>query len=301
MFPRNPQTSLNLDRPLNVFTRSKVRGLRPSRKQTVHGDLQFFDQKWFRQIRQSIRFEKSERARRDHVPGNKKNLVPNRTPGANERVVEGDAIKPRHAQVADHQIVIASGDARETFLAVERGFDPVAFLAQDVDDQLCNRRLVFDHENVTGGNHAGLVRNLQQRRCAVFRRNRDHRQVNNESRAHAWKAFDRHFPAVLLHDSVNDRESQAGSDPERLGREKRIENSRCNFAGNARPVIGKFDENSICATLASDNACESRRCPARALPAAPAPHSSKGSRSPVEADKRLPWSGAVPAPARMQR
>jgi len=47
----------------------------PGGEHTVHGQLQFLDKKWLGKIGKAIRFEEFERARREHVAGDKKDFV----------------------------------------------------------------------------------------------------------------------------------------------------------------------------------------------------------------------------------
>src|SRR5258706_832441 len=58
-------------------------------------------------------------------------------------------------------------------------------------------------------------------------------------------ALDADHAAVLLHDSIDNREAEASAYADRLGRKKWIENSGHDFSGNTGTIVGNFHSNAI--------------------------------------------------------
>src|SRR5258706_15715790 len=58
-------------------------------------------------------------------------------------------------------------------------------------------------------------------------------------------ALDADLAAVLLHDSIDNREAEASAYADRLGRKKWIENSGHDFSGNAGTMVGNFHSDAI--------------------------------------------------------
>ncbi len=143
----------------------------------------------------------------------------------------------------------------ESFPAVEKDIDAIAFLGHHVGDQVRNGRLVFDNQN------ASLARSGTDRRSdrgsgdggqdigifsrGIKSRHRERGQFDRQGCAVAMLAFDAHLSAVLLHDSVHNRKTQAGANTRGFGGEKWIENTGDNFGRNPGAVVGNLDADAV--------------------------------------------------------
>src|SRR5207302_7892281 len=66
-------------------------------------------------------------------------------------------------------------------------------------------------------------------------------QLDGEGRAGAGGGIEGDASAVLLHDALADRQSEAGAAALRLGGEKRLEHTRLQLVGNPRSVVRDGD------------------------------------------------------------
>jgi hypothetical protein len=111
---------------------------------------------------------------------------------------------------------------------------------QHVNDQLRHAGLIFHHQDSSAAHRSRIACEFRCCRLAFIHGNFHYGQLHYEPRAAAVLVFKRHFPAVSLHDSVNNRKTQARAYSRRLGGEERIEDSRRDSPRNARAVVGYF-------------------------------------------------------------
>src|SRR5687768_3555734 len=77
-------------------------------------------------------------------------------------------------------------------------------------------------------------------------------QTHRERRAAAGRTLGPDLTAVLLHDLVADRQSEAGAFADRLGREERIEDAPGNVGRNAGPGVTDHDHRRVAVATGLD-------------------------------------------------
>ncbi len=116
-----------------------------------------------------------------------------------------DAFHFRHHEIGDRQVKAGRSMFLDRRFAVMRGFDLIAVLAQQVEEQLAHRPVVVDDQNarrfVVGcGIIVSLSDRLHLRKDFMPLR----RQRNGKSSKSAALAFHPDLPAVILDNAVTD-------------------------------------------------------------------------------------------------
>src|SRR5579863_7529760 len=91
--------------------------------------------------------QKLHGARRKRIAGDKNNAALHGASAADERLEEGRPVEMRHAEIADHEVVILARKRRQAQLAIEDGFNLMALFAQDIFHQVRDCWLIFDDKN----------------------------------------------------------------------------------------------------------------------------------------------------------
>src|SRR5580698_566267 len=88
----------------------------------IYDQFQLLDEERLCQIWQLVQLEEFKGARREHVAGNEDDSLLEGTRRAHQRLIKSSAIKPRHSQVANHEVIDVSGKSRQALLTIQNGF-----------------------------------------------------------------------------------------------------------------------------------------------------------------------------------
>ena len=145
-----------------------------------------------------------------------------------------------HPHVRDHDVEWLAGQALQRFFARRSGDHGVTLRTQNAPHHAAHTGLVIHGQDAQSprrgrGRVYRALRNLRRQRC---------RQRQPECRPQAQGGLHHHVPVVLLHDTKNLRQSEAGA-ALALGGEERLEHALLHLRTHAQARFGHLDHHIL--------------------------------------------------------